>query len=1530
MKNIDENDNPQRISYYNFYKRINKISSKKNIDKNINDIISTNNSNFNFSIQKLSNSNFINTIKSKEKLKFKTSKNTPNSSFKKIDINDIDDSNKIIKGSYEYNYLNNLENNNKKSKLKIAQRSKKLFDDFFYKKIKKVYNNNKISFHSNHIKKYEQKSKSNISNKIIKNPKLIYDNININTSPKTNIFLDNSKSKIVKKNIINVSDLKKKKRSNNNVNMTNYNNKYNEYNINNINNNIIYNNYNQEDNNINNISDIAAFFNSKNNQNYNGIIIQNNNNGIEKGNKINSINSINNINNINNIISQNYSYIYNTNINNIEYNNNTNKVLIKYIEDKYNTNLMEKEAFLNRINSDKFILEAKNNRNNIRNLSTKNNKIKLYIRDNSSYNKKMNINQSKSTNKIDNKILNLNHYKIVGNHQIKKCSTTLNSKNNSRKSTPNELKIKYNEISDIRNNNLFNSNLSNIGINKINYFSSSNSNKNILYNFKNREEFIEKKNNLYDSTKKFSYNNLINNNNNTNNNNKFKKELLLKEKDKNRNKSNINVRRIQININKNKTQYTNKKVNNKKNLNIKESISDSNNINDINNQIIEEKINNDIKNNYNYIKNYNIVKNDKNENLIKEMIQEFSNNGGSNNNIIYDVGEAEIIKKNYMSNSSTKEISRISDSSSVIKVNCKLSNKNEKGIIAINEENKKNNENIKIVIDSNINNKNNIFSLSKSNNMKMNNGQPIINNNIENDIKDKNIKNNNFIDDDLTKNKNPEMKIEKKIQTYLDTNKEIKEVENSNKKIIFNEFKPEIKNETNNIQNIKNEEENFNKNLNNEKNIQAKNFHYFENKELLINNDENNIKINNKNEFNSDLKTMDNYIKNNIQNISDKQKEYEDNINENKINNEDKNDKNKEINTNINNNFININENIDNNSKTNIENIEHTNNDNNEQETENNENINNKNIKNIDNISTQLKHQESDNYLEHIITTNLEKNKEDDKITDNKNQKNDIINKNNYENYTELLCNPNKNKNKGNEEGKDDKSILTTQSRDCSYYQNELEKLSTFIKKYYSENNSYPESNIQFYLFGREIGHGAFGKVNICLHIASGHLVAMKTFVKKDLKYKETKDKLKNEVEVLSKLHHPFINQILDSFETDTHFFIVMEYVCGDLLSFIRKRNKLNEPSAKIIFKQIIEGLKYIHKKKIIHRDIKLDNILIDLTNTIKICDFGVSRKFEKGNFIYERCGTPAYIAPEIYAKIGYDGCQCDIWSAGVALYYILSGNLPFRAININELEKIIIKGEYEKIRDVSKEANDIIAGMLRVDPKKRLTIEEILKHPWLSDINLDNRYKLNIFTEAEKNLLSKYDVDYLNSSKSDLIENFTYRNLVVSNTQKKIGGNTKSVIYAPYNSCVNDDSKDDDDLNIISYLNKEEKALYDELETNNNYCKFGWRVRQANINYELSNNDDFDNGLMKTIKEEEYKYKNEKIENNGDNSNKDKTLDSIKDYEKIKIDKKILEYIENNVGYDKKYLTKCLKKNIINYSTATYYLLYKDKANLK
>ena len=509
----------------------------------------------------------------------------------------------------------------------------------------------------------------------------------------------------------------------------------------------------------------------------------------------------------------------------------------------------------------------------------------------------------------------------------------------------------------------------------------------------------------------------------------------------------------------------------------------------------------------------------------------------------------------------------------------------------------------------------------------------------------------------------------------------------------------------------------------------------------------------------------------------------------------------------------------------------------------------------------------------------------------------------------------------------------STFTKDCNFYQKYQQKLSAEIKEYYKQNKSYPNSNINYYLYGRQIGHGAFGQVNLALHIASGRLVAIKIFAKKNLKNTRAKEKIMTEIETLSNFHHPFINQILDNFETETHIFIVMEYVCGDLLGFIRKRAKLSESVSKIIFKQLIEGLKYIHKKHYVHRDIKLDNILIDLTNTIKICDFGVSKHFEdKNEIMFDHCGTPAYIAPEIFEHTGYKGPACD---AGVTLYYMLAGEQPFKAGSISELEKIIKAGQFKEIEGVSKEANNLLSKILQVNPKSRLTLDEILNHKWLDKVDLSQRHKLNLFTEAEKILMSKFDVNYLNSDKSELIENFTLKNIEDNPNGIKIYGNTKSIIFAPYNTFIDEFDVDNNKTNNNKTpknkkkISFEEDKIYKEIQIQNDICKFGIKAQQLNIQYELSNNGDFDNGLIKTEKQEDFLKENEKIEKMFETKkgkkwkNKDKYDDEC---EIINVRKDILEKIEKEVGYKSDYIIKCIKKNKINYATATYFLLEKDE----
>ena len=564
-----------------------------------------------------------------------------------------------------------------------------------------------------------------------------------------------------------------------------------------------------------------------------------------------------------------------------------------------------------------------------------------------------------------------------------------------------------------------------------------------------------------------------------------------------------------------------------------------------------------------------------------------------------------------------------------------------------------------------------------------------------------------------------------------------------------------------------------------------------------------------------------------------------------------------------------------------------------------------------------------------IINNNDYKSKKKTKISLNLNLKQKKINKNNDKTKDKITINKilNVDINKRNQDidfanindisKKINSSILTT-IKDSSFYLNEQKKLSEYIKKYRKEKGVYPPTQINFYKYGRLLGKGAFGKVNLALHVASGKLVAIKSFNKSNLLTYHSKKKIKIEIEALSKLNNPFCTQIYDSFQTDTHILIVMEYICADLISFIKKRGKISENIAKLIFKQMIKGLKYIHKSNIVHRDIKLDNLLIDLTNTIKICDFGVSKILKKGDVMYEHCGTPAYIAPEIIEDKGYEGFSCDIWSAGITLYYMLSGSQPFKGKDIEEIQSLIFKGNYDKIKDVSEEVNDLISKMLKVNPKERISIDDILKHPWIKDVNIKNRKNIKLFSKPEKHLLSKYNVCYLNSGPEELIENFTNQNLNTMD-EKDEKGNTKSIILAPYNT----------------YISDENDAIYSDIEIKNDICKFKGQAQMSNIKYELSNNNEFDNGIIKTqnsvmvnlsedIKNKSNIYNNEFLTEKTDSLNL--SFDDKKCFSTATISDDILKEIEEKVGYDKKYLMKCLKNNEINYATATYYLIIKDR----
>ena len=216
------------------------------------------------------------------------------------------------------------------------------------------------------------------------------------------------------------------------------------------------------------------------------------------------------------------------------------------------------------------------------------------------------------------------------------------------------------------------------------------------------------------------------------------------------------------------------------------------------------------------------------------------------------------------------------------------------------------------------------------------------------------------------------------------------------------------------------------------------------------------------------------------------------------------------------------------------------------------------------------------------------------------------------------------------------------------------------------------------------------------MHKLTGKSVAIKTIEKQYMRDDFSKRKVFQEVYLLKKIKHSNVIRLLEVFESPKHLLIVMEYAGGgDLLKLIKKRGGLKEQDSKFIFKQIVYGLSHIHCRSVIHRDIKLDNILLDCEKGVKICDFGVSKIIKKGQRIKEQCGTPAYLAPEIIIDKGYEGFFVDVWSLGVLLYAMLCGTVPFKAPTLEDLHKLILAGEYTIPDNLSSEATDLIRGMI-------------------------------------------------------------------------------------------------------------------------------------------------------------------------------------------------------------------------------------------
>ena len=288
-----------------------------------------------------------------------------------------------------------------------------------------------------------------------------------------------------------------------------------------------------------------------------------------------------------------------------------------------------------------------------------------------------------------------------------------------------------------------------------------------------------------------------------------------------------------------------------------------------------------------------------------------------------------------------------------------------------------------------------------------------------------------------------------------------------------------------------------------------------------------------------------------------------------------------------------------------------------------------------------------------------------------------------------------------------------------------------------------------------KLGSGSFGNVYLARNKYTDEKVALKQ-IKKSSANLLSDGEIKDEIEILKTLDHPDIVRIIESFNTKNSYILITEYCEGGEL-FDQVKNQLSETQIAVIFRQLLSGLAYLHSNNIVHRDLKLENILIheiekskttgeDLFN-IKIIDFGTARIFDKNRKPQSIVGSSYYIAPEVLRQ-RYNK-QCDLWSVGVILYLFIVGHAPFDGCDDEEITNNIHKGVYSKNDrrwiKASKEVKDLIQKLLTYRPSQRLTAMQALNHPWFkmtdSNILYDNVPKSDIIN-CIRNLLT-YNINY-------------------------------------------------------------------------------------------------------------------------------------------------------------------------------------------
>ncbi|KAI9120787.1 hypothetical protein K1719_007820 [Acacia pycnantha] len=251
---------------------------------------------------------------------------------------------------------------------------------------------------------------------------------------------------------------------------------------------------------------------------------------------------------------------------------------------------------------------------------------------------------------------------------------------------------------------------------------------------------------------------------------------------------------------------------------------------------------------------------------------------------------------------------------------------------------------------------------------------------------------------------------------------------------------------------------------------------------------------------------------------------------------------------------------------------------------------------------------------------------------------------------------------------------------------------------------------------GKLLGHGNFAKVYHARNVKSGEGVAIKVIDKEKILKSGLVAHIKREISILRRVRHPNIVQLFEVMATKAKIYFVMEYVRGGELFNKVAKGRLKEESARKYFQQLISAVSFCHARGVFHRDLKPENLLLDENGDLKVSDFGlsaVSDQIRQDGLFHTFCGTPAYVAPEVLARKGYDGAKVDVWACGVVLFVLMAGYLPFHDQNVMAMYKKIYRGEFRCPKWFTPDLTRLVTRLLDTNPETRISIPEIMENRW-------------------------------------------------------------------------------------------------------------------------------------------------------------------------------------------------------------------------